>query len=343
MQANLARRPDLVEVEVDDVGRHTGEAIPVLDRVGELVGQLKLDAIARVGSEHERLDWNARQQTPAGVEICRIDVDQRGRIVERSGISGEGSGPRVIHQRAARQRRRGDRGDVELPDWRRPRANVVEVLLIVDARRPRGIVGQRQQVLLRVPVGPHQAPISGPLAVVAGAHAVEMIFDGGPGAWPSISEGSQELEVFGDSHVGCGPPAGFRLGRLLQPFDAVDRVHVTFLMGTDDHANLDVVPLIGPEHRCERIGAAQASGQGRIEVRLAVQLRDRSLHWRPVCERKITRLSGSLLQRTAAPIQDAQRDRLVAVVDRERADVLAGDGLRAWQRHTARAHLRLGP
>src|SRR5262249_59910754 len=114
-------------------------------------------------------------------------------------------------------------------------------------------------------------------------------------------------------------------------------------MRTDDHADLNVVTLVRPEDRRERVHGADVSGEWWVEVGLGVQLGDGANDLRPVREGKITRLSGRLFERAAAWIEDPQRQRLVAVVDHERAVVGAGDRLRAWQRHTASALLRPGP
>src|SRR5678816_1805242 len=112
-------------------------------------------------------------------------------------------------------------------------------------------------------------------------------------------------------------PAGFPLGRFLQPLDTVDGEHMTFLMGTDEHPDLDVVTLIRPEHRRERVAVGETRGQWWIEVGLLVEVGDLSDDLRAVGEGQITGLSGSLLGRTAARILNPERDRLVAVVDGE--------------------------
>src|SRR5262245_12304716 len=114
-------------------------------------------------------------------------------------------------------------------------------------------------------------------------------------------------------------------------------------MRTDDHPDLDVVTLVCAEYRRERVHGPDVSGQRRGEVGLGAQPGDGANDLRPVREGKITRLSGRLFERAAASIEDPQPQRLVAVVDHERAVVGARDRLRAWQRHTASALLRAGP
>src|SRR4029077_3387332 len=107
-------------------------------------------------------------------------------------------------------------------------------------------------------------------------------------------------------------------------------------------ADLDVVTLIGSEHRRERVAVGETRGQRWIEVRLLVEVGDLSDDLRAVCEGQITGLSGSLLRRTAARILNPERDRLVAVVDHDRPIIRGADSLRARHWHAAGADLRPG-
>src|SRR5215468_2009565 len=120
-------------------------------------------------------------------------------------------------------------------------------------------------------------------------------------------------------------------------------MHVSFLVRTNNDAHLDVVTLIRAKHRREWVAAAEIRRQWWIEARLRVQIRDGSPYIRAVGIGQIPCFAGSLARSTGARIQDAERERFVAVIDDERAIVRAGDGLRAWQRLTTGALLRFGP
>ena len=64
----------------------------------------------------------------------------------------------------------------------------------------------------------------------------------------------------------------FRSRRLKPPLDAVDAEVVTFLVRSNQNANLDRIVFISPQQRRERIAGLHVGRQRRIEVWLHVEV-----------------------------------------------------------------------
>src|SRR5215216_380394 len=114
----------------------------------------------------------------------------------------------------------------------------------------------------------------------------------------------------------------------MQPLMAVDGQVVCFFVCSHEDTNLNFVIFVGSQERREWISRLYPFGQSRIESWLNIELSIGAGDVRFVNLRQIT--SGGACLRVRRRIANAQRHRLVAIVNAHGALVRGGDCLRTW-------------
>ena len=173
------------------------------------------------------------------------------------------------------------------------------------------VVRQRLEAGAQTLVGTQDAPHAVP-QVVGGERAVHEVGHVLVGAVDVAHRRDRrhlELEVLGDAERLRVVPARVLRRRLVQPLAPVQAEDVLLFLRALDQTNLNVVALVGFEERRERV---------------AVQRRARVVN-RPEDVGHVAARARELL--VGAGVADAERDRLVAVVDEARAGVVSRDGL----------------
>ena len=324
VQADLARRLQVVDVERDDVG-HRRVARQIRHRLvgGQAVGQVDGDAVARIGAQHQWL-----RRLGAGTQrgdVAHRHVHQRGRV-------GQAGAPVVDQGTAGQQVTRGPGLDVVRAGRGTNRATVEaqgggHAAQHAADQSAQQAVGAAQQAgggvdevggqgleqaagdgagelidHVRAGVGTQDAPGAVPQRV--GRAVVEEVVHLLGTASNLGEQADVHLEVLGDAKLLRADVRRRRIGHLTLPLLAVQREDLLHFLGAVDQAHLHALALVGAQHRGERVAVhGGAEDVGRVATGVRVQV-------------------GHL-----AITRQAQRQGLVLVVDEEGVVVLGRDHL----------------
>src|SRR6185295_2568852 len=117
---------------------------------------------------------------------------------------------------------------------------------------------------------------------------------------------------------------------------AIDGHVVRFFMRSDEDANLNLVVLVRPQERSERVTRLKALGQVRIEARLRIEGIVVASDVRFVNLGQIA--GGAVWLGVRSGISNSQRHWLVAIVNSHRALIGCGNGFRTGRRLAIRTN-----